>query len=353
MNAVSPSAGNSDTTSNDDFVSQARLLRFTGGALLVSLALTAVKFAGWRLTFSQGVYADFLESIVNIIVGIVAIFVVRYAAKPADQDHPYGHGKIEYFSAAFEGGLIVFAALMIFFEAVPALLHPKPVEQLTLGAAIIFVCGVLNLALGFVLKKIGRRIGSPAIIANGEHITADFYTSAGVTAGLLIAHWTGIPWIDPVIAIVVGLQLGWTGFRVVRRSVGGLLDAEDREILNDLADALLKVNFGGVIQIHNTRIMRSGRFHHIDAHAVVPEFWDVAEAHDRTESFEARLMRIYPQPGELHLHVDPCRQAYCRRCDVPDCPIRLAKFEKRLVPDLASLTSPEEPDAFRNIEKKS
>lgn len=356
MNAVSPFTeppkSLSSKTSATDHASS-RLLIVTIGALIVSLALTAVKFGGWRLTQSQAVYSDFLESIVNIVAGIVAIFVVRYAAKPADQDHPYGHGKIEYFSAAFEGGLIAFAALMIFFEAIPALLHPRPIAQLGIGAALVFVCGVVNLALGFALKRIGKIIGSPAIVANGEHIAADFYTSAGVTVGLLLAQWTGLQWLDPIVAILVGLQLGWTGLRVVRRSVGGLLDEEDRGILNGLAEALKKVDFGGVIQIHHTRIIRSGRFHHIDAHAVVPEFWDVAEAHDRTESFESRLMQIYPQPGELHLHVDPCRQAYCKRCDVPDCPIRLSKFEKRLQPDLESLISPEEPEAFKKSEKNA
>ena len=333
--------------------SQTRLLSVASGALILSIALMVVKFLGWRLTMSQAVYSDFLESIVNIVVGIVAIWVVYYAAKPADQDHPYGHGKIEYFSAAFEGGLIAFAAVMIFIEAVPALMHPRHLEKLGAGAAIVLVCGVVNFLLGYFLKRIGRSIGSPALVANGEHITSDFYTSVGVTAGLLLAHWTGIDWIDPVVAIVIGLQLGWTGLRVVRRSVGGLLDEEDREILTELAESLKKVDLGGVIQIHHARIMRSGRYHHIDAHAVVPEFWDVAEAHDRTESFEARLMRVYPQPGELHLHVDPCRQAYCRRCDVSDCPIRLSKFEKRFEPDLDSLTSPEEPDAFKKSEKNS
>lgn len=328
-----------------------RLLKITSAALVVSVLLTAIKFFGWRLTQSQGVYSDFLKSIVNVVVGIVAIFVVRFASKPADREHPYGHGKIEYFSAAFEGGLIAFAAVMIFLEAVPALLQPQPIGALGLGAAIVFGCGLGNLGLGIFLRRTGRRIGSPALIANAEHILSDFYTSAGVGAGLLLAQWTGLHWLDPVIAMVVGLQLGWTGLRVVRLSVGGLLDEEDREILTQLATALKQVDFGGVIQIHNTRIMRSGRFHHIDAHAVVPEFWNVAEAHERTEAFEAKLLKKYPQPGELHLHVDPCRQAYCRRCDVPECPIRLLKFESRFTPDISSLTSPEEPEDFKKSEK--
>ncbi len=318
-----------------------RLLQVTSFALFVSVLLTAIKFVGWRLTLSQAVYSDFLESIVNITAGVVAIFVIRFSSRPADQGHPYGHGKIEYFSATFEGGLVVFAAFMILVEAIPSLLNSRPFQSLGLGAAIVFGCGLVNLGLGYWLKRFGLRIGSPALAANGEHIMSDFYTSAGVTAGLAIASWTGLNWLDPVVAIAVGLQLIWTGYRVVRRSVGSLLDEEDREILGNLTEALQKVDFGGIIQIHRTRVMRSGRFHHIDAHAVIPEFWNIAEAHDRTELFEKRLLEYYPQQADLRLHMDPCRRQYCIRCDVPDCPIRAAAFERRFVPDLERLIGPE------------
>lgn len=322
------------------------LARYTVPALFISLALTGAKFWGWRVTNSQAVYSDFLESIVNIIAAVVAIVVVRVAAKPADQDHPYGHGKIEYFSAAFEGGLIAFAALMIFIEAVPALIAGRPIERIADGAAVVLGCGFVNLALGLWLKRAGRRAGSPALVANGEHIISDFLTSVGVTAGLVVSGATGWVRADALVAMLVGLQLAWTGLRVVRRSVGGLLDEEDREILKTLAEILRKVDFGGLIQIHHTRILRSGRFHHIDAHAVVPEFWDVAEAHARTELFERQLVAAYPQPSELRLHVDPCRRVYCRRCDIEGCPIRLKPFEARLSHDVESLVHPEEPAEF-------
>lgn len=323
------------------------LARVTVTALLISCLITAIKFWGWSETHSQAIYSDFLESIVNIVAGVLAILVVRFSAKPADRDHPYGHGKIEYFSAAFEGGLIAFAALMIFFESVPALLANRPLHSLGFGAALVVIGGLSNMALGKWLQAQGRKSGSPALVANGEHIFSDFVTSAGVLVGLGAAYWTGINWLDPLVAMIVGVHLAWTGIRVVLKSVTGLLDGEDREILEAFAKHLQSVDFGGVIQIHHTRIVRAGRFHHIDAHAVVPEFWDVAIAHDRTESFEARLMKAYPQPGELHLHVDPCRRVYCGQCDIDDCPIRVRPFKARLIPTLDSLTHPEEPEEFR------
>lgn len=327
--------------------SPARLSLATWSALGASCLISGIKFWGWQVTNSQAVYSDFLESIVNIVAGVLAIFVVRYSAKPADRDHPYGHGKIEYFSAAFEGGLIAFAAVMIFFEAIPAIIANRPLNSLGLGAAVVVICGLGNMVLGKMLQSVGRRIGSPALIANGQHIYSDFVTSAGVAIGLALAYFTGLNWLDPLIAMIVGLHLGWTGLKVVRRSVAGLLDEEDKEIIEAFANHLRSVDFGGVIQIHHTRIVRAGRFHHIDAHAVVPEFWDIAIAHDRTEAFEARLMEKYPQPGELHLHVDPCRRVYCRECAASDCPIRARPYVARLIPTLESLTHPEEPDEFR------
>lgn len=331
----------------DKLENHGRLYRYTVPALAISAVLTGAKYWGYRWTGSQAVYSDFLESIVNIVAGVVAIAIVGIASKPADRDHPYGHGKIEYFSAAFEGGMIAFAALMIFIDAIPALIHQQTVGRLRDGAILVLACGVVNLALGLWLRAAGRRAGSPALIANGEHIMSDFITSAGVTVGLAIAQWTGWQWADPAVAMIVGVQLAWTGFRVVRRSVGGLLDEEDRELLMAFSNHLKAVDFGGVIQIHHTRIIRSGRFHHIDAHAVVPEFWDVAEAHARTDSFENRVMRGYPQPGELHLHVDPCRRVYCPNCDIADCPIRQKAFENHLPHDLEALISPEEPAEYR------
>lgn len=339
-----PSAAPQSPSSESGF---GRLSLATWSALLASCLISGVKLWGWQITNSQAVYSDFLESIVNIVAGVLAILVIRYSSKPADRGHPYGHGKIEYFSAAFEGGLIAFAAVMIFFEAIPALLADRPLNSLGLGAAIVVVCGLGNMILGKILQTVGRRVGSPALIANGQHIFSDFVTSAGVAIGLVLAYLTGLNWLDPLVAMVVGIHLGWTGLKVVRRSVAGLLDEEDKEIIEAFANHLKTVDFGGVIQIHHTRIVRAGRFHHIDAHAVVPEFWDIAIAHDRTEAFEARLMDKYPQPGELHLHVDPCRRVYCRECDAADCPIRARPHVARLEPTLDSLTSPEEPEEFR------
>ncbi len=315
-------------------------------SIVVSVVLLIAKFWAYRMTQSQAVFSDAMESIVNVVAAGLAVFVVWFSRKPADRDHPYGHGKIEFFSAAFEGGLIAFASVLICAEAIQALLRGHALQSASLGLAVTLAAGVANAMLGFFLLKVGRRTHSAALEASGKHVLSDFWTSVGVAIGLILVPLTGLQWIDPVVALLMGLLLARTGFGLVRRSVGGLLDEEDREILGHLLKVIGRERPSGIIQVHHVRVIRSGHFHHIDAHAVVPEFWDVSEAHEKTEQFESRLIAGYPNPGELHLHVDPCRRAYCRNCDVADCPIRRHEFEHLRQLSIEELTNPEEPAAF-------
>ncbi len=326
---------------------EAQLALASRVSLAVSLVLLAIKFIGYKLTHSQAVFSDAMESIVNVVAAGVAIFVVWYSRKPADQDHPYGHGKAEFFSAAFEGGLIAFASIMIAVEAVKALIRGHEVQQLGVGVAVTLGTGIGNALLGYYLLRMGRKAQSATIQASGHHVLTDFWSSAGVALGLLLVTVTGLQWLDPVVALIMSGYLAKTGFKLVTQSANALLDREDREILENLLTIVGRQRPSGIIQLHHVRVMRSGHYHHIDAHAVVPEYWDVAEAHDKTDAFESELMRDYPYPGELHLHVDPCRRAYCRNCDVAECPIRKHPFEHLRALSLEELTSPEEPKQFR------
>jgi len=315
-------------------------------SLAVSICLLGAKFWAYRLTGSQAVFSDAMESIVNVVAGGLALIVLGIAHKPADEDHPYGHGKVEFFSAAFEGGLIAFASIMICVGAVHSLITGVTVNEIGVGLLVTIGAGFINAALGWYLLREGRRQLSETIEASGLHVLSDFWTSLGVAVGLFLVRLTGIEWLDPLVALIVGLYLGWTGAVLVRRSIGGLLDAEDRDILRNLVAVVESTRPAEMIQMHHVRVMRSGRYHHIDAHAVVPEFWDVAEAHAQIQSFESELIRAYRHPGELHLHVDPCRRAYCQVCEVAKCPIRRQPFERRLAISIQELTSPEEPPQF-------
>jgi cation diffusion facilitator family transporter len=296
---------------------------------LASTFVFAIKVAAYYVTHSTAVLSDALESTVNVVAALVALIVVRIVSRPADEDHPYGHGKLEYFSAAFEGGLIFFAALMIIRESLDALFSGHTSHQLESGLVIMIVAAVFNLVLGFYLKRIGEQEKSDALKASGAHVISDVWTSVGVVIGIVLVLVTGIQWIDPLVAIAVAMNLAYEGYKIVRKSAGSLIDEVDTEVLNQLALSLEKNHRPGIIDVHKLKIIRSGRFHHVDAHLVVPEYWDISHAHNYCEDFEADVVADYPFDGEIAFHLDPCRRAYCERCKMTDCPIRVAVFEKR------------------------
>ncbi len=315
-------------------------------SLVVSIVLLVVKFAAFNLTHSQSIYSDAVESIVNVVAAGMALLVIWYSAKPKDEDHPYGHGKIEFFSAAFEGGLIAFASLLIISEAIQAWWHGQAPSRLKEGLLLVAGAGLANLALGLFLVSRGKKFQSVALRASGTHVISDFYTSAGVILGLILVKLTGANWIDQAAAVIVGGWLGWNGFGLVKESIGGLMDREDPEALRSLAQVFSERAQAGIIQIHHVRMIRSGWYHHIDAHVVIPENWDVKRVHEAINAFEKAVIKRYDYGGEMNFHVDPCRRAYCRVCDVRDCPIRQEPFAERIVFDVAQIRSPVEPQEF-------
>jgi cation diffusion facilitator family transporter len=318
-------------------------LRLTAGvvSLVVGSILLVAKYVAYELTGSTAILSDAMESIVNVVAAVFALGGLVFAGRPADRSHPYGHGKIEFFSAAFEGGLIAFAAVMIVYQAGASLLHGIEVRQLDLGLAITAAAGFANLALGGFLVRTGRRASSLTLVADGQHVLSDFWTSLGVVIGLLLVRITGVLWLDPLVAGIVGVNLAWTGWRLVRHAAGGLLDEEDTELLHKLVAALNASVVPGIIRVHNLRAIRSGRFSHIDAHLVVPEFWSVEAAHDAADAFERQVIKSCGIEGEIIFHTDPCRRLYCARCDIAACPIRLEPFRSRPALTVEEIVQPD------------
>lgn len=312
-------------------------------SLVVAIVLLAVKFWAYALTGSQAVFSDALESIVNVVAAATALGVLAYAGRPADRDHPFGHGKIEFFSAAFEGGLIVFAAIVILWQAIEKLLRGAELHQLDLGLALTVVAGLGNGALGVFLIRYGKKHSSLAVEADGHHVLSDFWTSVGVTIGLLLVRITGLAWLDPLAAGVMALWLLLTGWRLVRRAAGGLLDEEDPELLRQVVAVLGPRVRDGLIRVHHLRAIRAGNFRHISAHLVVPEFWTVERAHDAAEALSATVIRELPGDGEIDFHTDPCERAYCRTCDFEACSVRRQPFSgmQPLTVDEAVLPDPD------------
>jgi len=305
-----------------------RTTRLRAGALslVVAVVIFAVKFVGYQLTGSTAILSDALESIVNIVAATFTLASLAIASMPADESHPYGHGKVEFLASGFEGGLIAFAALVIVYQAARALWFGTEIHEIDIGLALVIVAGLANLLLGFFLLQTGRRTNSPAIEADGQHVITDFWTSAGVVAGLVLVRITGWQILDPIVAVAVGTNLAIVGGRLLRRAVGGLLDESDHGLLAKLTAVIQTVREPGIIAIHRLRSIRSGGVAHVDAHVVVPRFWTVRQAHDFSDAFELAVVEGAAQDAECIFHLDPCRSVYCANCRVEPCPVRAHAF---------------------------
>ncbi|MEA9355847.1 cation diffusion facilitator family transporter [Bacteriovorax sp. PP10] len=310
-------------------------------SLIVGIVLLFFKFYAYKITNSQSIYSDALESIVNIVAGIITLIVIVVAAKPADDDHPYGHGKVESMAASFEGGAILFAGLLIILKAVEVYYRGEIVTELDMGLLITVGTGVANGLMGYIILIRGKKLHSEALRSSGTHLMTDMMTSIGVVISLVLVKFTGYMWIDPVIAIIFGFMLCISGAKILIRSGYVLMDGLDKETLQVVAKLFEKNYRPGVIDIHYTRVIRSGSFHHIDCHMVIPEFWTVSEAHYFSDNFDMSFLKDYPVEAELRIHLDPCRRVYCENCEVKDCPIRKKDFIKRISLDnMEEVTSP-------------
>ncbi|MGD9477635.1 cation diffusion facilitator family transporter [Shinella sp. G-2] len=270
----------------------------------LSLGVMGLKLVAWWVTGSVALLSDGLESSVNVVAAIVAFAAISYAAKPADKTHPFGHHKAEYLSAVLEGVLIVVAALLIVMEAVPAVLAPVPMEAPLLGLVINFAAGVINAAWAYVLIRAGRRYRSPALSADGQHILSDVVTSIGVLVGLVLAIVTGYAVLDPLLAVLVALNILYQGWKVIAHSVDGLMDhAVEREEAEAI-QAAIAANGAGSLGVHDLKTRRAGSATFVDFHLVVPAAMPVGEAHEICDRLEDAISAV--QPGaQVAIHVEP------------------------------------------------
>jgi cation diffusion facilitator family transporter len=298
-------------------------------SLAVGTLVFAAKLAAWIATGSVAVFSDAMESIVNVVAALLLVWSLRIAAQPADRDHPYGHGKAEFLSAAVEGALIIVAALLITAQAVRELVLGGVPQRLDTGLALVAGASLLNGALGLHLLSVGKRTGSLALVADGRHILTDVWTSAGVLVGLLGVQLTGWVWLDPAVALAVAANIVREGWRLLQRAVGGLMDEADVALLEKLAAALEAERPPEWIDVHGLRAWRSGAELHADLHLVVPRYLDAERLHRIAEAVEERLREASGFPTEAVVHFDPCRPHECPHCEMRACPVRGAAFAAR------------------------
>jgi cation diffusion facilitator family transporter len=281
------------------------LERFAWLSVAAALATIALKTLAWRLTGSVGLLSDALESLVNLAAALLALAMLRLAASPPDEEHPYGFSKAEYFAAGIEGGLIVLAAGGILFVAIPRLFHPEPLDAPILGLGISAAASLVNLGAAIVLLRAGKTHNSIALEADGKHLMTDVWTSAGVIIGVALVYATGWLRLDPLVALAVAVHIVWTGIGLVRRSASGLLDGAipqaDRDTIHDLFKEYSR-RYG--VSFHAFRSRRAAARRFVSFHLLVPDAWSVAQAHRLSEEIEERIRSLVPG-ASIFTHIEP------------------------------------------------
>lgn len=293
-----------------------------GGGVLV----LAAKLAAWRLTGSTAVLSDALESFVNVAAGAILLYSLYLSAQPADRNHPYGHGKVEFFSAGVEGTLIAIAAVLIAFTAVRQIIAGVELRSIDLGLVLVTSATAVNAALGWHLIRVGRRVHSLALVADGRHLLTDVVTSVGVIAGLALVWITGFSILDPIVALLVAAQILRTGWQLARQAIGGLMDEANLDSLEGMVNALEARREPCWIDAHSLRSWRSGAVEHVDLHMVVPRYFDADRLHSIDEDVERALLSATSRPGEAITHFDPCRPRHCAGCSMDPCAVRTTPF---------------------------
>ena len=310
-------------------------------SFVASILLTGLKFFAFYLTSSNAILSDALESIINVIASGFAFYSVYLSSQPKDRNHPYGHGKVEFFSAGFEGALIIIASILIIVEAVKRIMDPSPIENLAQGSVFIIFTILVNTAIGYKLLTEGRRANSLALVADGKHLMSDSISSVVLILSVGLIMLTGYVWIDSVASLLFGLFLAYSGSQLVSRSVAGLMDASDELLLDKVIHVLNENKKDEWIDVHNLRAQQYGSDLHIDCHLTLPYYWELQKVHETIHDFENILKGSQPGETEIFVHADPCIYQCCYFCRIDNCPVRQHAFVQDIEWDAAKLTKNE------------
>jgi len=306
---------------------------------VLSILLLIAKVFAWYLTGSVAILTDAFESIVNVIAGLIGVYSLYVSAKPRDQDHPYGHGKAEFISAAVEGALIAIAGFIIIYEAINNLIHPHAIKKLDYGIILVIVTGLINYFAGAVCIKTGKKNNSLALISSGKHLQTDTWSTLGIAVGLILILITGLVWLDSVVAIGLSLFIIFTGYKILRSSIAGIMDEADAELLEKMVAMLNANRRQNWIDLHNLRIIKYGGTIHLDCHLTVPWYLNVHEAHKEIDAVSELVKNEYGESVELFVHSDGCLDFSCKICTKTDCPVRKHAFEKKIEWTMENISS--------------
>lgn len=297
---------------------------------VLSVVLFGTKILAYYITNSLAVLSDALESIVNVIAGLIGLFSLYIAAKPKDTEHPYGHGKAEFISAAAEGALIIAAGILILYETIRNFIENKPLEQLDRGMYLIAATAIVNFVAGYICIKAGKRNKSLALEASGRHLQLDTWSTLVIIAALVIMFFTKLFWLDKVVALVMSIVIIYNGYRIIRKSLAGIMDEADMELLEQIVATLNQNRRENWVDLHNLRVIKYGAVLHIDCHLTLPWYMNMHEAHREIDALNALIRRQFGDAVELFVHTDGCLDFSCSICIKENCAHRKKPFVKKI-----------------------
>lgn len=295
-------------------------------SLGLSIVLLLLKMAAYYLTASAAILTDALESIVNVVASGFALYSLYIANQPADLNHPYGHGKIEFLSSGFEGALIISAGLLTFYQSVISFYAPSTLTHLGWGLLLVAFTTAANAGLGGMLLRTGRQTDSMALTADGRHLLTDSLSSLVVLVGVGLVWLTGYGWLDSVLSVGLSLLIIYNGVAITRQSAARLMDETDARTLGRVVTVLNGQKQPTWIDVHNLRVQKYGADLHIDCHLTLPYYWSLVQTHDEIHRFEETLQAGFKSEVEIFVHADPCLSQCCAYCQVADCPVRAFAF---------------------------
>lgn len=290
-------------------------------SLTIGVLMFVSKMGAYLITGSAAIFSDAAESVVHVLATSMALYSIILSSKPADESHMYGHGNIEYFSAGIEGFLILTAAIFIIYTSIHDMIVGSNLKQLNIGVIVISAAGAINLFLGFYLIKTGKKTNSLTLVADGKHVLTDSYTSIGVIIGIILVIITGFQLLDPLFAIAVALNILFTGFKLIRESIGGLMNETDPGLLNKITTELNKIKEEYWIDLHELRFWRSGDTIYVDFHLILPYYFTIQKSHTEENDIEEKMHNAFPNV-QIKIHFDYCKPELCKYCGYDKCTVR-------------------------------
>ena len=331
-----------------DHAASTRFTQRTMAWVLVGgMVIMFLKFIAWYLTGSTAILTDALESCINVVAAAFALYSLKLAAKPRDKDHPYGHGKVEFFAAGFEGAMIIVAGIFISIEGTRGMIQGKEIHKIDLGLILTIIGGLANMFMGLWLIRNGKNHHSLTLTADGKHLLSDTLSSVGLAIGLILMLILPLPWLDGAVALVLAIVILVTGFRLVKDSIAGLMDEVDFGVIEEVLAALNRNRNPKWIDIHNMRIQKYGKYLHVDCHVTLPWYNSLEDTHVEVSGIEKMLNHELGDRVEIFIHSDPCLPISCSICSIHDCAERKHPFVKTIPWTIDNITSNEKHTAVK------